>query len=715
MKPHRHSRLSSLDGVQADPPAGLFGGPLRAALEPAIARTRNWLVEQQQTDGHWVAELEGDTILESEYILLLAFLGQHRSSTARKAAQYLLDKQTPEGGWSPYPGGPMDISASVKAYFALKLTDHDPESRPMARARAAILTRGGAGMVNSFTRFYLALLGQISYDHCPAVPPEIVLLPQWAPVNLSKVSAWTRTIIVPLSIMWACRPKVSLDPKLGISELFLSPPHEWPPLRCPGHEAATHALSWDPFFRMVDRMFKWLERSGWRPLRKKALATAQKWMVDRFEGSDGLGAIFPPMIWSVIALRCLDYRADSREMIYCLEQLKRLVIEDERTVRLQPCKSPVWDTAIALRALSVAGLGSQHQAAKRAVDWLLDQQIERRGDCCQALKIEPGGWCFEYANAFYPDIDDTAMVVMALESQVASANVGGQARDGLMLLDQTAVTSANEARKRVATLDRLARATSRAINWVAAMQNRDGGWGAFDRDNDHEFLCHVPFADHNAMIDPSTPDLTGRVLEMFGELGRGVGDPLVDRAVAYMRRTQNSDGSWFGRWGVNYIYGTWQSLAGLAAVGLGADDPAMAAGANWLLACQQPSGAWGESPESYARPELRGRGPATASQTAWALLGLIAAGQAGSHAALRGVGYLLSTQRNDGTWAETEFTGTGFPQVFYLRYHYYPIYFPLLALARWAAAADGPMASAKDRAGSLTAAEVRAASARMES
>jgi squalene-hopene/tetraprenyl-beta-curcumene cyclase len=416
------------------------------------------------------------------------------------------------------------------------------------------------------------------------------------------------------------------------------------------------------------------------------VAAAERWIVERFAGSEGLGAIFPPMIFSIVALKCLNYRDDSPELKYCHEHLAGLIIEEPETARLQPCKSPVWDTALVLRAVAAAGLPPRHPASRRAVEWLLKREVRRRGDWCHAVRAEPGGWCFEYANDFYPDVDDTIMVVMALESQVANAHSRSQrSNEQLRMLDSGAEPGAAEARQRVAALDRLAGATDRAIQWVRALQNRDGGWGAFDRDNDHEFLCHVPFADHNAMIDPSTPDLTGRVLEMFGQLGRRVGNPLVDRAVAYLRRTQEADGSWFGRWGVNYIYGTWQALVGLAAVGLAADDPSMAAGVNWLLACQQPSGAWGESPDSYANANAHGRGPATPSQTAWAVLGLTAAGHARGEAARRGVEYLLAMQRGDGTWEETEFTGTGFPQVFYLRYHYYPIYFPLLALARWSA------------------------------
>jgi squalene-hopene/tetraprenyl-beta-curcumene cyclase len=663
---------------------------LSADARCAIERTHRWLLDQQHADGHWVAELEGDTILESEYILLLAFLGEHTGETACKAARHLLAAQLDQGGWTTYPGGPVDVSASVKAYFALKLTGHDPSSAPMQRARRAILARGGADVVNSFTRFYLALLGQIPYDQCPTVPPEAVLLPAWCPINLYRVSAWSRTIIVPLSIISACQPVVELDPGLHISELFLKPPAEWPPLRCPGQVQATGPLSWDRFFRLLDRTLGFFQRRGWTPLRRRALAKAEKWVVERFAGSEGLGAIFPPMIWSTIALKCLGYADDSPEVCYCRRHLDGLVIEENGAVRLQPCKSPVWDTAITLRALAVSGLERSSPAALRAVEWLLARETRCRGDWASTVRAEPGGWCFEYANEFYPDVDDTAMVMMALAGQVEPLATSAAVLPAeLQLVDQTTRTSPNEARRHVALVDALAAASGRAMNWVSALQNRDGGWGAFDRDNDHEFLCHVPFADHNAMIDPSTPDLTGRVLEMLGQFGRRVGDRAVDRAVAYMRRSQQADGSWFGRWGVNYIYGTWQALAGLAAVGLKPHDEAIVRGANWLLAHQQPSGGWGESPDSYAHPHLRGQGSTTASQTAWAVMGLLAAGHGRTAAVARGIEYLVSRQRDDGTWHETEFTGTGFPQVFYLRYHYYPIYFPLLALAHWSAALGG--------------------------
>jgi squalene-hopene/tetraprenyl-beta-curcumene cyclase len=708
MTTNPHSRALPVGYAPQDALAAPVAHPRHSdRLKRAIKRTRAWLLGQQQADGHWVAELEGDTILESEYVLLLAFLGQHTGEVARKAAQYILDKQMPDGGWTTHPGGPVDVSVSVKAYFALKLTGHDPSSAAMQRARRAILAHGGADAVNSFTRFYLALLGQIPYDQCPAVPPEALLLPVWFPINLYRVSAWSRTIIVPLSIMSACQPVTKLDPRLGISELFLKPPAEWPPLRCPGKKVGTGLLSWDRFFRTVDKAIKFCSRRRvWQPLRKRALKRAEQWCVERFVGSEGLGAIFPPMVWSIIALKCLGYNDDSPQVRYCHEHLNGLIIDDGHAIRLQPCKSPVWDTAITLRALAASGLSAEHPAARKAVEWLLDKEVTRRGDWARTVAAEPGGWCFEYANEFYPDVDDSIMVVMALASQMelsGAAPANGSAESAssaseVRWIERSKVASAAEAKRRLVGIDHLAGATQRAVDWVLAMQNRDGGWGAFDRNNDHEFLCHVPFADHNAMIDPSTPDLAGRVLEMLGQVGRKVGDPAVDRAVAYIRDTQEADGSWFGRWGVNYIYGTWQVLVGLRAIGVPVEDPAIVHGANWLLAYQQPSGGWGETPDSYAKPQLRGQGPATASQTAWAVLGLIAAGRASSVAVSRGVNYLLQNQLEDGTWHETQFTGTGFPQVFYLRYHYYPIYFPLLALSQWAAAGDDPALDVARRA-----------------
>lgn len=678
------------DELQCEP-AGPVCEPsaqrLGATARHAILKTRNWLLAEQHEQGYWVGELEGDTILESEYILLLAYLGQETSPRAQKAARHILKQQLPEGGWSMYPGGRVEISGSVKNYFALKLTGHDPCAEYMQRAREAILRHGGADAVNSFTRFYLALLGQISYDQCPSVPPEVMLLPKWFPISLYAVSAWSRTIIVPLSIVSALKPVRHIDPEHGIRELLINPPESWPLPRCPGLERNTGLFSWDRFFRVLDHAFKFCERWKLLPFRRQGMELAKQWCIERFQGSDGLGAIFPPMVWSIIALRGLGYGDDSTEINYCRKHIEELLIEDADTARLEPCKSPVWDTAISLRSLLDSGVEPEHEAVERATRWLLKNEVRRYGDWSQTVDAEPGGWCFEYANEFYPDMDDTAMAASVLRGLF---NERGDAHEslppGLRLVGESTAADRDEALQRIDMLDQAAGALARAEKWMLAMQNRDGGWGAFDKNNDREFLCYVPFADHNAMIDPSTPDLSGRVLESLGRLGRRVGDPAVDRAVDYLRRTQEADGSWFGRWGVNYVYGTWLALSGLAQVGVSNDDPLMINGANWLLSYQQASGGWGESADSYEDPSLRGQGNPTASQTAWGILGLIAAGHAQHPAVARAVRFLVGRQKVDGTWDEPEFTGTGFPRVFYLRYHLYRIYFPLMALSRYAVA-----------------------------
>ena len=670
----------------------VLGTPVRRA----IVRTRQWLLGQQDADGFWCAELEGDTILESETILLWAYLERENSQLARRAAAYIVEKQLPDGGWALYPGGKLEISGSVKAYFALKLTGHDPSAEYMQRARRAILAAGGADAVNGFTRFYLALLGQISYDRCPAVPPEIALLPKWFPINLYAVSSWTRTIIVPLSIVSAKRPVRKIDPCFGIRELFVKAPEHWPPLRCPGLKRRTGLFTWDCFFRTVDGVLKWCQRHRVLPFRRRAIDAAEKWMLDRFGSSDGLGAIYPPIVWSILALRCLGYDDDSPEVRRSHKQLENLVITDEAsgTVRLQPCKSPVWDTAFTLGALSASGIRPASPPVRRAIDWLLGKQTTRRGDWARSVHVEPGGWYFEYNNEFFPDSDDTAVVLMALRTQFDDSPASPGALPPELRLMAEATGPARDDREEIDEADKTIAAIGRGLRWMLAMQNDDGGWGAFDKNNNRKFLCYVPFADHNAMIDPSTPDLTGRVLESLGKLGYRLGEPAVDRAVDYVRRTQQPDGSWPGRWGVNHIYGTWQVLAGLVEVGVPKEDRTVAAGANWLLAHQQQCGGWGESADSYEQPRLRGQGPPTASQTAWALLGLLAAGYHQHPAVTHAVRFLVQTQNEDGTWDETQFTGTGFPRVFYLRYHYYPIYFPLMALAQWAIKVDPLLADA---------------------
>jgi squalene-hopene/tetraprenyl-beta-curcumene cyclase len=723
------------------------------SLDIAIARTHTWLIDAQAAEGFWVGELEGDSILQSETILLLAWLDEHRSTLALQCARQLLATQLPTGGWAMYPGGRLEISGSVKAYFALKLAGYAADSEPLLRARRAIVANGGADAVNSFTRFYLALLGQIPFDLCPAVPPEFVLLPTWSPVNIYRVSAWSRTIFVPLSLVWALRPIRAVPAELGISELFIRPPAKWPALRSPGQTASVVATSWERFFRGVDRGLKALERWNIRPLRRCAIQAAERWMLERFADSDGLGAIYPPIVWSLIALRSLGYASDSPEVTECRRQLEALVLLDVSSVdpprdveepaancpltasiqpsaaceptaacepnagmvdgdpsdslatraRLQPCLSPVWDTAITLRGLAAAGIPRTADAIERAVDWLLSKEVRCRGDWAQRVQAEPGGWFFEHRNAFYPDVDDTIMVAMALRELFVDA-APEEAQAIIKRPRNAPATPVSSSKKRgngppviesltmerislsavpsfVARWERVQNACQRAVAWTLAMQNRDGGWGAFDRDNDAAFLCHVPFADHNAMIDPSTPDITARVLEMLGGFGYRGDSPIVAKALKFLRRTQEPDGAWYGRWGVNYIYGTWQTLVGLRAVDVPLNDPMVQRGGDWLVRCQQPDGGWGESADSYDAPELRGQGPSTASQTAWALLGLIAAGRNSDTATRRGVDYLLKTQRTDGRWDEPQFTGTGFPRVFYLRYHMYPIYFPLLALS----------------------------------
>ena len=625
------------------------------ASSDAIERTADWLRWQQAGDGHWRAALEGDTILESEYLLLLEWAGKPGGPLARGAADRILQQQLPGGGWAIYPGGPVDVSASVKAYFALKLMGHEAEEPALVRGRRAIVAAGGPWAVNSFTRFYLALLGQMPYSACPAVPPEAVLLPAWFPVNLQRVSAWSRTMIVPLSLMWAFKPLRRISPDRGIGELFLSRDRRGPP-------RPADTSGWARFFRGVDRIIKGCEAAGLTPLRARAVQACRRWMLTRFDHSDGLGAIFPPIVWSIIALKSMGCDDDAAEVREAWTQLERLIErEPDGTTRLEPCRSPVWDTAITLIALSesrAATAGQSDAAVDRAVDWLLGNEIRVVGDWADRVRAEPSGWCFEYANRFYPDVDDTAMVVIGLAAWKASGRPQGP---------------------RLAAVEA---ATRRAVGWLEAMQNTDGGWGAFDRDNNSEILCKVPFADHNAMIDPSSPDLAGRVLEALGGIGLRPGRPSVDRALAYVRRAQESDGAWYGRWGVNYIYGTWQVLEGLRAVGIPAVDPAVVRGAAWLEAHQQADGGWGETPESYADRGLAGTGTPTASQTAWAISGLVAAGRGDSVVVRQGVDWLVQRQEHDGTWQQPEFTGTGFPQVFYLRYHWYPIYFPLIALCR---------------------------------
>ncbi|WP_234824354.1 terpene cyclase/mutase family protein [Bremerella cremea] len=666
------------------------------SLSTAIQRTSDWLLANQHPEGYWCAELEGDSILQSEYLLLLAWARREDTEIAQKLAKKLLSQQRADGSWAQYPEGKIDVSSSVKAYFALKLTGHSPSADYMVKARDAILEAGGADTVNSFTRLYLALLGQIPMEICPAIPPEMILLPNWFPLNIYRMSSWSRTIFIPLSICWALRPVVDRSEECSIRELFIKPPEHWPELRCPGQEKASGLFTWDRFFRTADATLKRLEKWRLRPLRKRALKACEQWILDRLPKSDGLGAIFPPILWSIVAFRALGYDDQHEAVQSCWNELDKLMIHDEEdgTIRIQPCKSPVWDTTITLRALAAGRLGADVPRVRKSLDWLLAKEVRDKGDWTNNVRSEPGGWYFEFNNEFYPDLDDTAMALMAMQEQLAEMGITlevhpGQSWENTTVLTTSSGVTVADAIDRTMLLDKVSGATKRALAWSADMQNHDGGWGAFDKNNDAEFLCKVPFADHNAMIDPSWPDLSARVIESFGLLGvsqhsRGKLGDVVRKAITYIRENQHYDGSWYGRWGVNYVYGTWQCLVGLVAVGIPTDDEMIQRGAAWLKGCQQQSGAWGETCDSYENPNLKGIGTPTPSQTAWALLGLMAAGEENSEAVRKGVQYLLRTQKADGTWDEEPYTGTGFPRVFYLRYHYYRIYFPLLALATWA-------------------------------
>jgi squalene-hopene/tetraprenyl-beta-curcumene cyclase len=639
-------------------------------LDAVLQRARRCLLSQQHRDGHWRGELQGDTILESEYILLMAFLGRAGETKVQKAANYLLSQIRPDGGaWSNHPGGPVDLNVSVKAYFALKIAGHAADAPHMQQARAEILKLGGAVKANSYTKFYLACLGQFPYENCASVPPEMIFLPKWAYFNLYAMSAWTRTIIVPLSLFYAHKPLRPLAPENGVAELFVQHPHTqlWP------HPPTNRLFTWTNFFLAADQVIKFLEIWGPQKVRTRAIDKAELWMLDHFKDSDGVGAIFPPIIYTIISLTCLGYNDESPEMQYALQQLDDLMLEEDHTLRLQPCFSPVWDTALSLNALAMAGPAGHEQAIGKATRWLLHQEVRRPGDwSLMNPGLEPGGWFFEYRNGFYPDIDDTAMVLMGL------------ARSG-------------QAWQRAQQFGHyeLLPAVQRGLNWLMHMQNKDGGWAAFDRDINHEILTKVPFADHNAMLDPSCPDITARVLEALGQYGIRVGNPQVERGVAFIAKMQDRRGCWIGRWGVNYLYGTWQVLQGLEAAGFDRKQPMVQRAVTWLKNVQQANGGWGETCRSYDDPSLAGQGTVTASQTAWALLGLIAAGEAKSAAVERGIRYLIDTQGPDGNWREEQFTGTGFPKVFYLKYHMYRLYFPLMALARYKRALMGKSGGAK--------------------
>ena len=621
------------------------GNTLEHAAGQAIRRATGWLACVQARDGHWCAELTADTTRESDYILFQLWLeppvnGMWAPASRpliEKAVRSILARQLPDGGFNIYAGGPSEVSASVKAYVALKLAGVPTDDSCMRRLHDRILALGGIQAANSFVKVNLSLFDLYPRQYCPTIPPEIALLP----FNLLyQMSSWTRAIAVSLSIVHSANPCAPVPAGFNLDELWL--PGVSPAFR----RDAT--FTWHNFFLTVDKALKWWERSGSKVIRRRALQKATEWMLERLGHSDGLGAIYPPMMYSVMALDVLGYAKDDPLRVETLNQFNNLMVDDGDRFFFQPCFSPVWDTAICAYAMAQADAG--HGSIRSAADWLLAKEVRRKGDwSVKRPNTEPSGWAFEYSNEFYPDIDDTAMAVLAL-SEVQGSD------------------------------PQMQRATvRRAINWLLAMQSKDGGWAAFDADNNWEFLSQVPFADHNAMLDPTCADITGRVLEALGAHGLDRKHPAVRRGVDWLIKHQEQDGSWYGRWGVAYIYGTCFALRGLAAVGESDREAHVLRGGEWLRSVQNADGGWGESCASYDNGIFT-PGPSTPSQTAWAILGLIAGGDAASLSVQHGIEYLLEMQRPEGSWDETLATGTGFPKVFYLNYHMYKDYFPLLAL-----------------------------------
>ena len=617
-------------------------------LPDAIDRGADHLLSLQAQEGYWLGELEADSTLESDYIYYLHVLDKAGPVRVAKLANYVRRKQLPDGGWNIYPGGPSELNATCKAYFALKLAGDSPDSPHLAKAREMIHHLGGLEHSNSYVRFYMALVGAVGWELVPSIPPELMLLPNWFYFSIYEMSSWTRGIVIPMAILSTMRPDWRIPEHARVDELFKDPSR-----KTAAFDWSKQLLSWKNFFLALDRALKLYEKLPWKPLRQRALREAKAWMLDHIERTEGLAAIYPAMMNSIFALMALGHGPDDPLTWREIREFSRFEIEDADTIRLQPCVSPVWDTCIAMVALEEAGLSPDHPALVNAAEWILSKQVLGPGDWQVKNKdAEPGGWAFEFRNDFYPDVDDTAFVIMALQ------------------------------RVKFPDTARMEGAIRRGIQWLLSMQNRDGGWGAFDRDNNRWLLCNIPFADHNAMIDPSTADVTARVLECLGRYGWPSNHPVVRRGVKFLIKDQCKDGSWFGRWGVNYVYGTSGVLRALETVSLTAQDYCRRA-VSWLKAVQKPDGSFGESLRSYDFPESKGQGNSTPSQTAWGLIGLLAAADPGDPSITKAVAYLVHQQNADGSWREDDFTGTGFPGVFYLKYHLYRNSFPVYALARF--------------------------------
>ena len=625
-----------------------------ADVEEVIANATTALLKQQRGDGHWVFELEADATIPAEYVLLVHYLGETPNlELERKIGVYLRRTQNKShGGWPLFYNGAFDISATVKAYFCLKMIGDDIDAPHMKRAREAILAHGGADKANVFTRIQLALFGDTPWNNTPTVPAELILLPRWFPIHLSKMSYWARTVIVPLLVLQALKPLARNARGVHVPELFMLKGEHAP------HRAPHQNLYWAAFFGALDWLLKLVEPVWPKGLRKHAIKACVNFVTERLNGEDGLGAIYPAMANSVMMFDALGYKEDHPDRAIARLSVEKLLVIKEDEAYCQPCVSPVWDTALACHALMEAKGEMADAAVAQGLEWLKPRQVlDVKGDWADEKPgVLPGGWAFQYNNDHYPDLDDTAVVVMALD----------------------------RARERVAPNTDYREAIARGEEWVVGLQSRNGGWGAFDADNSYHYLNNIPFADHGALLDPPTEDVTGRCIGMLAQLGEPPDTPRMKAAIDYLERVQLKDGSWFGRWGVNYIYGTWSALAGLNAVPVDPQTPMIRKAVDWLVSIQNEDGGWGEDCDSY-KLDYSGYEPApsTASQTAWALLGLMAAGEVDHPAVARGIAYLKETQAEDGLWGQEMYTGGGFPRVFYLRYHGYPKFFPLWAVARY--------------------------------
>jgi squalene-hopene/tetraprenyl-beta-curcumene cyclase len=629
---------------------------LQSELERCIESATAALLAQQRVDGHWVFELEADATIPAEYIALQHFFGTSEPALEAKIANYLRRCQGVHAGWPLYHGGEFNISASVKAYFALKLAGDSPEAEHMQRARDAILAHGGAGRTNVFTRILLALFGVLPWASVPTIPVEILLLPQWFPFHVSRVSYWSRTVLVPLLVLHALKPRARNPRGVTIDELFPgSRPHarRW---RLAPHQSRV----WFVIFAGVDAVLRLTEPVMPRGIRRRAIARAVAFVTERLNEENGLGAIFPAMANALIMFDALGYARDHPDVVTARKAIDKLLVVNGDCAYCQPCVSPVWDTVLACHALMDVGGKQARAAVVRALAWLQGRQVlETTGDWGQRRPhVRPGGWAFQYANPHYPDLDDTAVVVMAMDRYSRRRTTPGEPD--------------------------LGEAIARGREWVLGLQSANGGWGAFDADNTSEYLNHIPFADHGAFLDPPTADVTARCISMIAQLGNAADAAALEKALRFLRRSQMEDGSWYGRWGMNYVYGTWSALCALNAAGVDPHAPEVRRAVDWLVRAQNDDGGWGETGDSYALDHRSNeRKPSTASQTAWALLGLMAAGEARNPAAARGIDYLTARQDAGGFWREPAFTATGFPRVFYLRYGGYAHFFPLWALARY--------------------------------